>query len=120
MTTRWKPKYDCKKNARHHEKIPNAKGRLVFHSECNICKGLVPETTATVDHIEPIINPATGVNIIPAGKYKGEVDWNPVIYEALHEIDGLQTLCAPCHDKKTKEEKAIDTARRRKERASRL
>ncbi len=60
MSTRWKPKYDVKKKARHKVKLPNEKDRLVFHSLCNDCSNLVPETTATVDHIKPIINTHIG------------------------------------------------------------
>lgn len=107
MSTRWKPKYDVKKAARHYEKLPNLKGRMVFHSECNMCQDIVPETTATVDHITPIINPHVGFT-----------NWDDVIYALFCEADGLQVLCKPCHDSKTKEEKAIDTERRRQERTA--
>ena len=105
MSTRWKPKYDVKKEARHSVKIPNEKGRLVFHSLCNGCGEIVPETTATVDHINPIINP-----------YIGFTNWDDVIQALFCEEEGLQVLCRPCHDAKTREEKSIDTERRRKER----
>ena len=106
MSTRWKPKYDVKKEARHHKKLPNDKGRLVFHSLCNGCGHVVPETTATVDHIKPIIDPNIGFT-----------NWNDVIQALFCEAEGLQVLCKPCHDNKTKKEKAIDTERRRKERS---
>ncbi len=109
MSTRWKPKYDVKKQSRHKEKLPNDKGRLVFHSLCARCGETVPETTATVDHRIPIIDPAIGFT-----------DWDDVINRLFCESDNLQVLCKPCHDTKTKEEKAIDTERRRRERASRL
>jgi len=109
MSTRWKPKYDVKKQARHHTKLSNGKGRLVFHSLCNSCQELVPETTSSVDHIHPIINPNVGFT-----------NWDDVIYAMFCEAEGLQVLCKPCHDAKTKKEKAIDTERRRQERASRL
>ncbi len=102
----WKPKYDVKSAARHPVKLLNKRGRLVFHSTCNSCGDVVPETTATVDHIKPIINPAIGF-----------VTWDDVIYNMFCEADNLQVLCKPCHDKKTKEEKAIGTERKRQERA---
>jgi len=105
MSTRWKPKYDVKKAARHTKKLPNIKGRLVFHSKCNDCGDIVPETTATVDHISPIINPEIGFT-----------NWDDVIYALFCEAEGLQVLCSPCHTQKTKKEKAIDTERRRQER----
>jgi len=124
-TRRWKPKYDVKKEARHPVKLQSttilANGKrsekLVYYSLCNGCGEIVPEATATVDHIKPIVNPKTGMIIIKSGEHKGRVDWNPVIYGAFCEADNLQVLCKTCHDAKTKEEKAIDTERRRKERS---
>jgi len=106
MSTRWKPKYLCKTAARHHEKLPNETGRFVFHSKCNDCKKVVPETTATVDHIQPIINPEVGFT-----------NWDDVIMALFCEVDDLQVLCTSCHTAKTKKEKAIDTERRRNERS---
>ena len=107
MSTRWKPKYDVKKAARHKEKLLNNNGRLVFHSHCARCGDIVPETTATVDHRLPIIDPSIGFT-----------DWDDVINRLFCESDNLQVLCKPCHDNKTKEEKKIDTERRRRERSS--
>ena len=107
MSVRWKPKNDVKKEARHNEKLPNNKGRLVFHSKCNECGGIVPETTVTVDHIIPIIDPEVGFT-----------NWDDVISALFCEVEGLQVLCVPCHTDKTKREKAIATERRRSERAA--
>ena len=106
-STRWGPKYGCKKAARHSEKLPNDKGRLVFHSKCASCNEIHPETTCAVDHINPVINPSTGFTT-----------WDDVIERLFCELDNLQVLCKPCHDKKTQEEKDIDKERRRRERAS--
>ena len=106
MSTRWAPKYKCKKDARHPVKLPNDKGRLVFHSLCNGCGEIRPETESTVDHIVPIINPDVGFTT-----------WDDVIERLFCEVNNLQVLCTPCHTEKTKGEKKRDTERRRKERS---
>jgi hypothetical protein len=59
-STRWGPRNACKKDARHHKKIPNASGRLVYHGLCNCCHKLYPETECSIDHIAPVIDPASG------------------------------------------------------------
>lgn len=101
-STRWGPKYVCKKNARVPEKYPNSKGRLVFHSLCASCNQVFPETECSVDHIDPVIDPSVGFQ-----------SWDEVIERIFCEVDGLQVLCKDCHDKKTKEEKEIDKKRRK-------
>jgi len=90
---RWLPKSLCKKEARHHEKLPNAKGRLVFHSRCDECNGVFPEVNCAVDHITPVV-PITGFD-----------SWDGVIERMFCEVENLQVLCNSCHTKKTKEEK---------------
>ena len=95
-STRWKPKYDCKKKARLPEKLPNAKGRLVFHSKCSRCEGVFPETETKVDHIEPVVDPD-----------KGFTSWDEFIERLFCEEEGLQVLCNPCHDEKSEEENKI-------------
>ena len=104
---RWGPKYSVKKAARHFEKLPNDKGRLVFHSLCADCRSLYPETTCAVDHILPVVDP-----------HKGFVSWDSVIERLFCEEDNLQVLCKSCHDVKTQKEKIIDQERRKRERAS--
>ena len=105
-STRWGPKYACKKNARHPEKLPNDKGRLVFHSLCAGCGEIYPETQCSVDHIDPVVDP-----------HKGFINWDNVIERLFCEEDGLQVLCKKCHDEKTKKEKAVDRERRRREKS---
>jgi len=108
-STRWGPKYACKKAARHSEKLPNEKGRLVFHSLCASCNQVFPETTCAVDHIQPVVDP-----------YVGFQGWDTLIERLFCEVDNLQVLCKPCHDRKTKREKEVDKERRKHERAAKL
>ena len=104
-TARWGPKNEAKKQARYHEKKLNVNGRLVFHSICDGCGTVIPETTSKVDHIQPVVDPA-----------KGFESWDVKIERMFCEVDGFQVLCIPCHDKKTKEERQIATERKRRER----
>ena len=101
-STRWKPKYDTKKQARLKQKKMGAKGRMVFFSKCNACKKSYPETTCSVDHIIPIIDPATGFTT-----------WDDVIEKLFCDSNNLQVLCKTCHDKKTAKEKKVATERRK-------
>lgn len=59
---------------------------------------------AAIDHIEPVIDP-----------YVGFVDWNTVVERMFVEIDKYQILCWECHTKVTKEERDIQTERKREE-----
>jgi len=104
-SARWGPKNDAKKIARHHERLPNANGRYVYHSRCNGCGDLVPETTSSVDHINPVIDPQVGFT-----------SWDAFIERLFCEVEGFQVLCTPCHKAKTKGEREIATERKRRER----
>jgi 5-methylcytosine-specific restriction endonuclease McrA len=100
---RWKPKYVAKAMARHHEKLPNGRGRDVFHSLCAECEQLVPETSAVVDHIKPVVDPNVGFTT-----------WDDFIERLFCEADNLQVLCKVCHDEKTAKEKAEAKERKTK------
>lgn len=105
---RWGPKYEALRNARV--------SRGVY--KCACCGAEGPKTlpplegrkrrrnNAAVDHINPVIDPAVGF-----------VDWDTVIERLFCEVEGFQVLCWACHHAKTNEERAIATARRRKEKA---
>ncbi len=90
---RWLPISLCKKQARHHEKLLNPKGRMVFHSKCAGCFGVYPETVCSVDHISSVV------------PLSGFVSWDSVISRLFCEVDGLQVLCPSCHKAKTEVEK---------------
>lgn len=104
-SARWGPKNDAKKQARHYERLPNSAGRIVYHSKCNACGDLVPETTSSVDHIIPVIDPEVGFQ-----------SWDTYIERLFCETDGFQVLCDPCHKAKTAKERSIATERKRRER----
>lgn len=103
---RWPPKNEAKKAAR----VGRGKYR------CAECGGVGPATlppekgrkrrrnNAAVDHINPVIDPAVGF-----------VSWDDFIARMFCEKGGFQVLCWECHTKKTAEERAIATGRRRKE-----
>ena len=100
-TRKWAPISECLKLART---------RRGFYT-CNGCKQEVPNTTrdengkriknVLVDHIQPIIDPATGW-----------VSWDDTIERMFCEADNLQVLCHECHKVKTDEEKAVAKQRR--------
>lgn len=92
---RWAPINTCKVEARHYEKLLNAKGRKVFHSICAICGDITPETLCSVDHINPVV------------PLSGFTNWDDIINRLFCEKEGLQVLCSPCHDKKTLKEREI-------------
>lgn len=56
------------------------------------------------DHIDPIIDPAVGFQ-----------SWSEVVDRAFVEIEGFQAICHACHTTKTKVERDIATARKRRE-----
>ena len=90
---RWAPRNDAKKAARYHKKLPNAKGRLVYHSTCAHCKEIVPETTSQADHILPVI------------LVTGWDSWDGIIERMFCEKEAFQILCTPCHKIVTQQEK---------------
>lgn len=100
-TRKWAPIQTCLKNARV------ARGLYL----CAGCGEHVPNTikdetgkrvkNVHVDHINPIIDPATGW-----------ISWDDTIERMFCELPNLQVLCNACHTIKTNEEKAIAKARR--------
>lgn len=102
---KWKPISDCLREARVSRGI----------YECAGCKKHVPKTSihngkkvnnAHVDHIDPIVDPATGFTT-----------WDDFIARLFCEKEALQLLCHECHETKTNEEKAVAAERRRIEKS---
>ncbi len=102
-TRKWAPISQCQKDARLARGIYRCAG----------CQEAVPNTfkegrkrvqNIYVDHIEPIIDPNIGFTT-----------WDECIDRMFSEAANLQVLCKSCHDVKTNEERAVATARRRKE-----
>ena len=105
----WKPKQACIKKARV------SMGKY----KCECCGHIVPVTTEGVwksgkkegkkrriknivaDHISPVVDPNIGF-----------LNWDEYIKRMFIET-GWQAICKSCHDKKTKEETAIATKRRK-------
>lgn len=105
-SSKWGPKNEAKRLARVE------RGKYL----CACCGEVGPATlpplpgrkkrrdNAAVDHIDPVIDPAVGF-----------VNWDTVIERLFVEVEGFQVLCWECHRAKTEKERAIATARRRKE-----
>lgn len=73
--------------------------------KCAKCKGLFKDDEIHVDHIEPVIDPVEGFR-----------DWNTYMARLFCDYNGLQVLCIPHHEEKTKSEnerrKAVKSARK--------
>lgn len=92
---RWKPVYDCLKDAQTEKKINKRTGKLAMHFLCAECHNDFPAKLVAVDHINPIV---------PIDMHV--LDWNVVISNLFCEKSGLQVLCKDCHTAKTNEENA--------------
>lgn len=100
---RWGPKNDAKSIAR----VERGKYR------CAMCGNIGPATlpplegnkrrrsNAAADHIHPVVDPTAGF-----------IDWDTYIERLFCEVEGFQILCWDCHDKVTKEERAVAKERR--------
>lgn len=102
-TRRWGPINEVKKEARVSRGL----------YKCASCGSLVSPTVREgsrrvqnifVDHIEPIIDPATGFTT-----------WDECINRMFCEKLNLQLLCKPCHDVKSNKEREVAKERRKKE-----
>jgi 5-methylcytosine-specific restriction endonuclease McrA len=99
---KWPPKYQVLKEASVGRKINKLTGRMAEHKRCAYCRAHFPVKLVSVDHILPIVDPATGFT-----------NWDDTIERMFCEKDGLQVLCKDCHDKKTNTEKEIAYERKR-------
>ena len=86
LSYRWPPRYAVQKAARVSRGI----------YKCALCEKLTPKKQMRMDHIEPVINPLTGLTT-----------WDCYISRLLVDEIGWQYICKPCHDVKTKGENVI-------------
>lgn len=71
----------------------NGNPRSKLKYVCAACLGFFDIKETHMDHINPVIDPNIGF-----------VDWNTYIERLFVDKDGYQTLCIPCHTKKTNDE----------------
>jgi hypothetical protein len=90
------------KEAELGRKINKKSGKLAMHYRCAKCKGEHTAKDVQVDHIEPVVNTATGF-----------VSWDVYINRMFCEKHNLQVLCTICHKLKTKEEKDESSKQKR-------
>jgi hypothetical protein len=95
---RWGPKHVVRKEAwRERGKYLCAGyGRRNHIVPCSLGSGSRRTNNVFVDHIEPVIDPAVGFTT-----------WDEVIARMFVEKEGLQVLCKECHDRKTRDERAV-------------
>lgn len=91
---KWPPRSNVLNAAKTEKKINPKSKRLAQHYKCNACKKDFPLTQISVDHIEPVVDPATGF-----------IDWNTYIQRMFVDEAFLQVLCDGCHTKKTNKER---------------
>ena len=92
-TRKWPPKYETLNDAKTEKKINPKTKRLGQHYLCNACGNDSPSRDVQVDHIEPVVDPSTGVQ-----------SWDIFIDRLFCSRDNLQVLCTACHKLKTSEE----------------
>lgn len=97
----WKPKKGVAMRCRSDKKLVNLQtGKENMTSKCESCDTLIFEKQLKVDHIDPIA-PVEGWG--HTTRFLG-INWNEYLSRMFVEADGLQGICKPCHDIKTKEE----------------
>lgn len=96
---RWPPKYETLKEAFVDRIINKKTGKLAAHYRCAKCQQLFPAKDVQVDHVNPVVDPATGF-----------VSWDVYIDRMFCDSVNLQVLCTECHKTKTAKEK--DAAKR--------
>jgi len=72
-----------------------------YEYQCNICEEWFRNSEVVLDHIEPVVDPKGETNLTEE-EFIGKFAIGLFCYE-----EGYQTLCAACHDTKTREENRI-------------
>lgn len=83
-SSRWAPKYTCKKKARV------ARNTYV----CAQCHRKVGNKDIKIDHINPVVDPEMGFQT-----------WDIFIERLFVELEGYQAICKDCHHTKTQLER---------------
>jgi hypothetical protein len=96
-SSRWKPKYQCLKEAETAKVINKKTGRIAMHYQCSMCYGEFPRKEVNADHI------------IPAGSLNDFNDLPGFAQRLFCEVNGFRVLCVNCHAKVTKEQKSKDS-----------
>lgn len=94
---------------RNRKKLPNEKGRDVWHNQCAICEEWKKSAEVEVDHIIP--NP-------PFTELEHIHDYTKNLLTTGWE--GLQLICKPCHKIKTYAERYGCTFEQAKERKAEI
>lgn len=84
----WKPLAEARRRSRRVYRGTNKRQKWEY--QCACCKKYFKGDQVVVDHI------------IPAGSLKCAADLPGFVERLFCEVDRLQVLCNPCHDKKTK------------------
>lgn len=87
----WKPVAEAKLLARRPYKGKNKRQKWEY--QCAECKNHFKADEINVDHK------------VPAGTLTCYADLPGFVERLFCEVDGLQVMCSPCHDIKTKKEK---------------
>lgn len=74
-------------------------------SRCPLCKLPTATYEMAVDHIQPIVPVTTSFE---------DMSLDTVVDRTWCELKGLQALCSPCHDSKTKQENAQRRANKKR------
>jgi 5-methylcytosine-specific restriction endonuclease McrA len=86
----WKPIYSTKEKAKR--KYTGTNKRQKYEYQCNVCKNWFPGKDVAVDHITAV------------GSLTCADDLPGFVERLFCEEHGLQCICKPCHDAKTKDD----------------
>ena len=101
---KWPPKYAAIARARIGPGTNPKTGHKCILHKCEACGEMFAKGDMRADHRVPIVDPSVGF-----------VDWNTWIGRCFVEASSYDVICVDCHSDKTKAERAIATARRKKE-----
>lgn len=96
---KYPPYYGTLNTVKESYYIESKKGKQMKRClyTCTQCHEKYKSGEVSVDHIQPVVDPATGFPALP----DGTPDWNVYIARLFCPQENLQVLCSSCHDKKT-------------------